>query len=435
MRDSVTVCQSINSRRSAYPAPKPLSMTSLSTQTAPKMIPSPDHRRKSRSLRLQETGIIAVTVLTILLTPASLLLAADQQASQTDRLEKLRGQIKTIEQGQTQNQQQQSQLNRQLSELETSINKLGKSLAVLQRTHRAEQVQIRELENLLAGQQARLAKHKTLLAHLVRRTYLNGQQEYVKLLLNQQNPADIQRMLNYYGYLQQAHVTEITDLKTVIDELETTQEQLVNSKRVAAATLETITQQHDSLASRRSDQARVLARLVSDYQDNESQLAEMRKDEARLTTLVSRLQEVLTDIPNTAGQAFSSSRGTLSWPARGPIKHQFGQRKKETGMRWQGVLIDTPESSDVEAVHAGQVAFADWLRGFGLLVIIDHGENYMTVYGHNQALLVDSGSWVKQGDIIATAGTGGGETESGLYFEIRDQGTPINPANWCQAKL
>jgi len=356
----------------------------------------------------------------------------NRKKNHTEQLETLRGEIKKIQRGQSQNRDQQKKLNHQLQRLETEINDLGTVMADLQRTHRAEQTQINQLEKRLTEQQRLLGKHKQLLGYVVRRAYLNGQQEYVKLLLNQQNPADIQRMLSYYGYFQQAQVTEIADLDITIAKLQVTQNQLTKTRRSAANSLEKISQQQAALTTRRGEQTSLLARLVDDYEDNESQLEKMRQDEARLAELVQRLQQALTDIPDSAGQPFSSVRGALRWPAKGRIKHRFGQRKQNTGMRWQGVLINTPGSSSVHAVHAGQVVFADWLRGFGLLIIIDHGDDYMTIYGHNQSLQRDSGGWVKQGEVIATAGTGSGETESGLYFEIRHRGKPTNPEKWCR---
>ena len=372
-------------------------------------------------------GKIAYLFVALLLAlPASH--AADKQAEQ---LETLRKQITEVQRDQGLNQQQQKTLNQQLKKFASQIDDLGSTIAQLQKSRRTEQARIIALEGSQAELQQRLRKHKKLLGHLARRAYLNGQQEYLKLLLNQQDPADIQRMLGYYRYLQQAQVTEITEVKETILQLHETQQQLAATKQAVANTLKKIQQQKSTLASQQKKQRAVLSQLMADFQDNESQLVTMRKNESRLAKLVEQLQKNLDDIPETAGQSFTSARGTLEWPAAGKLKHRFGEKKPQSEMRWQGVLIDTPVDSQVHAVHAGRIAFADWLRGFGLLVIIDHGDDYMTIYGHNQAIQRDSGSWVEQGEVIASAGTGGNETESGLYFEIRHRGKPTNPAKWC----
>ena len=358
-------------------------------------------------------------------------LAAGEREENADRLETLREQINSVQQEQTRNKHLQNELNHQLEQLQSTINELGAVIAALQQNSRTQQQQINKLEHHLTKQQLRLGKHKKLLGHLARRAYLNGRQEHLKLLLNQQDPADIQRMLSYYGYLQQAHMAEITELRALIIDLEATQTELVTAKQAAATTTDKISQQQRTLDTQRSDQKKVLTRLVTEYQDNESRLREMRKNEARLASLLEKLQHAITDIPDSIGEAFSAARGTLPWPVKGQLRHRFGQQKHNTALRWQGVLIDTPSASEVRAIHPGRVAFADWLRGFGLLIIIDHGDDYLTIYGHNQALLRDSGSWVTRGETIATAGEGGGETEPGLYFEIRHRGKPTDPAKWC----
>ncbi len=354
--------------------------------------------------------------------------ANDQQAEQ---LETLRKQITEIQQDQGRNQQQQKSLNQELQKFASQINDLGSAIAQLQKSRRAEQARTIALESRQTELQQRLGKHKKLLGHLARRAYLNGQQEYLKLLLNQQDPADIQRMLGYYRRMQQAQVTEINEVQETILQLHETRQQLTVSRQAVADSLIEIQRQKSVLATQQKKHQAILTQLMADFQDNEARLATMRKNESRLSKLVEQLQNALDDIPEATGQSFAQARGTLNWPAVGKLKHRFGEKKPQSELRWQGVLIDTPEASPVQAVHAGRIAFADWLRGFGLLVIVDHGDDYMTVYGHNQTIQRDNGSWVEQGEVIATAGVGGNATESGLYFEIRHRGKPTNPAKWC----
>ncbi|MEL0081968.1 MAG: peptidoglycan DD-metalloendopeptidase family protein [Gammaproteobacteria bacterium] len=357
--------------------------------------------------------------------------SADAQPENAERLQALRQQIKTKQQDQAHNRKRQQALNQQLEALQTAINQLGGRLASLQQTQRDQNRQVDELRQRLLTEQAVLEKHRTLLAQLARRAYLNGQQEYLKLLLNQQDPADIQRMLSYYGYLQKAQITQITELQQAIDGIRLAQAELNAVKIAARETMAQITEQQAALSAQRQQRQTLLSELVVEYDDNRNQLEQLRKNEARLLQLLKQLEQQLADIPENVEVSFSAAAGKLKWPAKGKIKRRFGQARNNTGLRWQGVLIDSPVGGDVSAVHPGRVAYADWLRGFGLLVIVDHGDDYMTIYGHNQSLLSDVGNWVRQGEIIARSGQGGGDTEPGLYFEIRHRGKPTNPAKWC----
>jgi len=151
--------------------------------------------------------------------------------------------------------------------------------------------------------------------------------------------------------------------------------------------------------------------------------------------LLEQLRKALSDIPPDIGdlQPFGKLLGKLSLPARGRISHHFGSRRSTGKLRWQGITIDASEGNEVRAIYHGRVAFADWLRNFGMLIIIDHGDGYMSLYAHNQALYRDVGEWVDQGDVIATIGNSGGQDQSGLYFEIRHNGTPADPSRWIAA--
>jgi septal ring factor EnvC (AmiA/AmiB activator) len=144
---------------------------------------------------------------------------------------------------------------------------------------------------------------------------------------------------------------------------------------------------------------------------------------------------MLVDIPAEADgqQPFHSRKGKLRWPARGRLAQRFGA-PRSGGLRWRGVMIEAQEGGEVRAVSQGRIAFSDWMRGFGLLLIIDHGDGYMSLYGHNQTLYKEVGEWVDTGEVVALLGASGGRTESGLYFEMRHKGRPINPVHWCAGK-
>ena len=164
----------------------------------------------------------------------------------------------------------------------------------------------------------------------------------------------------------------------------------------------------------------------------EKELQQLLQDETRLTHLLEALRRALSDIPPDAGnlKAFSSLKGALHLPADGQIIHQFGDQRQNGKLQWQGMVIKAGAGTDVHAIYNGRVAFADWLRNFGWLIIIDHGDGYMSLYGHNEALYKDVGEWVEQNEVIATTGSSGGQQQSGLYFEIRQNGKPRNPRLW-----
>ena len=163
------------------------------------------------------------------------------------------------------------------------------------------------------------------------------------------------------------------------------------------------------------------------------QLSQLRKDEDALKKILKSLTDLLSDIPGSVASVkyFAQNKGKLPWPSSGRIATRFGTARGESGKRWSGVIIGAQRGSDVIAVARGRVAFSDWLRGYGLLLIMDHGDGYMSLYGHNESVYKDTGEWVEPGEVIASVGDSGGQNRPGLYFEIRHDGKPVNPVKWC----
>ena len=148
------------------------------------------------------------------------------------------------------------------------------------------------------------------------------------------------------------------------------------------------------------------------------------------------LGELLADIPlgPSDSRPFKQQKGKLPWPASGAFLASYGEPRKQGGLKWNGVLISSKHGTPVRAISHGRIAFADWLQGFGFITIIDHGEGYMSLYGHNETLVKQAGDWVNAGEVIATSGDSGGQPMPGVYFEIRSRGKPVNPGNWCSRK-
>jgi septal ring factor EnvC (AmiA/AmiB activator) len=188
-----------------------------------------------------------------------------------------------------------------------------------------------------------------------------------------------------------------------------------------------------ALEQSQSQRRQVVRALATELLSQGQEMAQLQRDEQELQDLLRGLREALSDIPpeTDAAQHFAQRRGELGWPSSGRLAASYGQ-PKIGNLRWDGVMISAPEGREVRAVHAGRVAYADWLRGFGLLIIIDHGDGYMTLYGHNQSLFKETGDWVATDEAIAAVGNSGGREQTGVYFGIRYQGKPVDPVRWCR---
>ena len=174
----------------------------------------------------------------------------------------------------------------------------------------------------------------------------------------------------------------------------------------------------------------MLAALATRMQQEGEEIERLAAEEKDLTRLIAELTSILSDYPITSDAPFTELKGGLTWPVAGTLLHDFGQPRAGGGLKWNGVVLAASRGSEVRAVYHGRVVFADWLAGLGLLVIVDHGDGYMTLYGYNETTLKSTGDWVAPGDVIATVGDSGGQARAGLYFEIRQGAKPVNPKAW-----
>ncbi|MBO6704082.1 MAG: peptidoglycan DD-metalloendopeptidase family protein [Pseudomonadales bacterium] len=357
----------------------------------------------------------------------------------------------------------QAQIEAKLKALETEIDKFKKQLestegeksdieATLEKNEKGISDLINKIEDIekeidtnqdrvshMETRQSELlgakAEQQDYIERQIRAAYEIGNQEYLKVLLNQEDPNEMARMLTYYDYFNKARAAQINNYNEVLVELDqvtlalTEEMTLLHENRLALD----IQRQHLSAAQR--EKQSTLRALIAQIKSTGSEITKLTEDRGRLEQLLDKLQNRLANIP-TPGDAtpFSNMRGKLILPVAGNISHTFGHRRNQGKLSWQGVFIDAPEGDPVYAVHYGRVVFSDWLRGFGLLMIISHGEGYMSLYGHNQALYRATGEWVTAGDVIATVGDSGGQNRTGLYFEIRIDGKPNNPQQWCIAR-
>ncbi len=280
---------------------------------------------------------------------------------------------------------------------------------------------------------AKLARQRALLARQVRAAFAIGRQEYLKLLLNQQDPAAMGRVMTYYDYFNRARAKRIRAALATLDQLHQVEADIQTQSATLQALQNRQQQDKQKLEASYKERARVVASLRAQLSSKGQQLARMVENEKHLDRLLRAINEALADIPADPGnrKPFPQLKGRLPSPTQGKIRDLYGHPRLGT-VNWKGAIIQAPEGRAVRAVSHGRVAFADWLRGYGLLMIIDHGNGYMTLYGHNQALYKETGDWVEPGDVIATVGDSGGANQAGLYFEIRHNGRPVDPGRWCR---
>jgi len=357
---------------------------------------------------------------------------ASSQASEESELADVRARIEALESRLADQVRRRDDGASDLKRVELALAAAEKSLAGIDSDIREQERRQAAIAADERDADARLSAERDALAEQVRMSYMTGRQEVLKLLLSQESPADVGRMLTYYDYVNRARSERIGAVGTELAGLA----ELAAASRAARAELERLrTARAGELASldrARAERRTVLAGLEAAIADSDSQIGRLREEEARLTELVSELATLMARLPGDTEAPFAELRGRLSWPVEGRIRADFGQLREGGPLRWNGVLLEAPPGTVVRAIYHGRVAFADWLPGLGLLLIVDHGDGYMSLYGHNEALLREPGTWVSPGEAVAQVGDTGGQARSALYFEIRRDGEPQNPHDWIE---
>jgi septal ring factor EnvC (AmiA/AmiB activator) len=320
-----------------------------------------------------------------------------------------------------------------LRDQELKIAATAKELRTLDARLAAQQSKLDDLLKQRAALDAKLKDQRDALAALLRSAYAMGRGEELKLLLAQDNAADIARMLAYYGYFERARLGEINDLLKNLEALAKVQNEIEAQQAMLKTSRDERAAQAQQLDAERVARQKVLDQLDATLKDQKSRLAALGKDEKALSDLIAKLRDIFADIPKTLAGAepFAALRGKVPWPLRGRIVERFGS-STGGGQASQGVLIAAKGGSEVRAVSHGRVVFADWLRGYGLLMIVDHGDGYLSLYGYNETLLKDVGDWVDAGTVVATSGASGGRPTPGLYFELRYKGKAVDPVAWLK---
>ena len=323
----------------------------------------------------------------------------------------------------------------QLRKIENSIAKISRKTRKSKKKIEHKQTELKQLRKLRNKHQRQLSQENDLLAKQVYTAFTLGRQEKVKLLFSQKNPGVLQRNLVYYQYFSDARAELIATVKNSIDKILETESGIKKARQELEKSLDVLKTQKAQLVKDGSKRKSIISSLDKQLKKQGGNLSRLEDEAEQLQNLIASIQDILVETPEPEleRKPFDRLRGQLAWPVKGDIKMLFGRQKPLSDLRWQGIMIYAPAGNHVKAVSRGRIAFADWLRGLGNLVIIDHGNSYLSLYGHNESLFKSAGEWVEAGDIISSIGNSGGQQKSGLYFEIRKKGKPQNPTRWCKA--
>ncbi len=328
-----------------------------------------------------------------------------------------------------------SALETELEENEKTINKTIKKINAIEQDLKVGRQKIGQYSKQQKQLTVQRDEQQSQLKSQLRASYQLGKQPYLKVLLNQEDPNKLSRMLNYYGYISEARSERIGDYSSTLDDLASVAEKLERQNAALTANRQSLNNERNLLESKQKARQATIKSLNMEISRNGTRLENKMKDQRHLEELLTRIAAGVINLPKQIdARTFSSRRGDLLMPVSGKIKNRYGSRRGDGKLKWDGVMIAAKSGDPVHAVHYGRVVFSDWLRGFGLLVIISHGEGYMSLYGHNEVLYRQTGDWVTAGEIIATVGDTGGQLESGLYFGIRNAGKPANPQQWCKTR-
>jgi septal ring factor EnvC (AmiA/AmiB activator) len=374
-------------------------------------------------------------LLATLLLAVSPGLSAQDDAGQRNQikereLEEVRERISDLKQSMDAAASDRDRLTADLQAAEISIAEKRQRLKDLERQRAYSTKRREELDNDIGEREADLAGEAKSLAAQARAAYMSGNQEKIKLLLNQRDPATLGRVMAYYGYLNDYRAGNIETVSARIRELAELRSQVAAEEARLSDLAKRQDQELRRLGEAQDERATLLAALKNKLAAEGREIEGLAAQEKDLARLIAELTSILSDYPISSEEPFSEHRGGLTWPVAGTLLQDFGQPRVGGRLKWNGVVLAAPRGREVRSVYHGRVAFSDWLAGLGLLVIVDHGGGYMTLYGYNETTLKNAGDWVAPGDVIATVGDSGGQAQPALYFEIRKGKQPVNPRRW-----
>ena len=360
-----------------------------------------------------------------------------ERHTQERQLKEIRGRIAAVTSKINAAQERRSGAQKTLREVERRLGREQKGIRTLDIRIAENARHLTALKSELSDLHQRLTHQKKRLAQQIRAAYVAGNQEKLKLLFNQESPEEFSRMVTYYDYLNRARSRQIEDTQHTLARIAQVQAGIKQNNITLVALKEKHEQRQAILAAQRGERQKILDTILGELQRDGQALNTLKRSAEEIEQLLMSLGEIFADIPEASDikVPFARLKGRLPWPTRGVPMNTFGGTRKQGGVTWGGLLLNAPAGRNVSSVSSGRIAFADWLRGLGLLIIIDHGDGYLSLYGHNQVLLKEVGDWVNANEVIAQVGDSGGLEQAALYFELRHQGKPINPLEWCKRLL
>lgn len=357
------------------------------------------------------------------------LITLNAQASNKKKLEEIQSKIDNL---QTQLHHAQNTQNAVSADLQQTENHIGFIAAVLSKNQTnldEQQYQLAKLKRQQQQFQTQLQTQRDDLAAQLRASYLLGNQDYFKLLLSQQDPNQFSRTMTYLRLLNQQRLHSITMLNQTLIELKNNQQQIQQRKEKLVALQTQIQVQRTELEKTKQTRQQLLQHIHANIQTEQQQLNTLMTNKRALERVVQRLSSITHYLHFSAFKMHPGSR--FPWPTRGHVIEKFGASIEDSQLKSSGIILAAPEGQTVYAIAPGQVVYANWMAGYGLLLIINHGNGYMSIYGRNHALYTKVGDIVKTGEAIASVGNSGGYTAPALYFALRYNGKPVDPAKWC----
>ncbi|HQN64140.1 MAG TPA: peptidoglycan DD-metalloendopeptidase family protein [Methylophilus sp.] len=355
-----------------------------------------------------------------------------------------------------------------LRESETAISQANKKLREITQQQRQNQERLNTLKKESLSLNDKLSQQQKQLGQLLYRQYTQGNQSYLRLMLQDKHPGQITRDIKYFRYIAQARAELIQDMHMNLEKVKTLDAETKTALQEVTELRKEQEAERKTLQEQKKEKAKVVKTLSTKIASAQEQIDKLKRDEKNLSNLVERLAKIVPPKPkqkkkaakSTSGKPvaatadddktivatnqqlpqddldgeFARLRGRLRLPVRGDVSNRFGSARQDTGVTWKGLFIKAASGSDVKAVADGRVVFADWMRGFGNLIILDHGDGYMSLYGNNQAVLKNVGDEINSGDTIASVGNSGGNESDGLYYELRKNSRPFDPLSWSNLR-
>jgi murein hydrolase activator len=373
--------------------------------------------------------VISVLLAFTLISPV---LASEK--SDRNKLDKIKQDIVNLQKTIKGTGEQQGSLNTELKNSELASAKINLKISEIEKKLTSLHVELQKLHNDQKSLEVSRKSQQTLIAQQISSAYQLGNEESIKLLLNQEDPETISRTLKYYDYFLRARAEKLDQYRKTLQAIKQVEASILDRQTLLATNHSALKEQQQKLISHQQQRRKVLAQLNQKINTSQQQLDKLKGEHDKLESVLRSLKEGIAKLSLPAMEKpFLDRKGKLAWPVSGRLSKYYGA-PRNTHIRWNGWLLNAKEGTPVHAIHHGRIIFSDYLRGHGLLIIIDHGDGYMSLYAHNQVLLKEIGEWVLAGENIAKVGNTGGQENHALYFEIRHNGKPTNPKPWLKRK-